>query len=571
MIVTPYPTIVSLINNIRPDQPFQFYTLPYHLKVIKTLLLIVLVFFCSLIYCIKKKKIIINKIQNIIVEFKRLQINLLQSIRNFIKTEDTFHIILLAIMLSIGLLIRVFYINRPVFHDEAKTFYSFISSSWIDAISNYYVPNNHVFHSICARIFYLLFGNEEWVFRMPVFLSGIFTSAFIYIFARIYYNKHIALILSAVNTNAIPLVSYSVNARGYMMGTLFFLFLLILIKLLREKESVILWFLFIMIATLSVWTVPTMIMALIFLFTWYILNSNKSQLSTDLIRLLLVGLVCIITFFIVYSPVILRSTIYSLISNEYVQSQTLTEIVQKIPNYVNQLGIFFSSGYSGIIHLLLVLILFILGMYYHLMNKDYKKIIYSIILLLFVVLFILRTLPYARTFLFIYPLIWGIIVSGIYMMTSFISNYLKININKSVFFVSIVLFMYSSVNCIIHEGIIKDSIDQTCPQAEEIITQIKRELGPNDIIETSSPLAGPIRYYLIKSGINQTQFYWHSNNKSKNLLSEPNNIYVITRDKSNSLESFGYTAEESIGRYTPPKLWKRYMDGVNVFVITKSL
>ena len=131
--------------------------------------------------------------------------------------------------------------------------------------------------------------------------------------------------------------------------------------------------------------------------------------------------------------------------------------------------------------------------------------------------------------------------------------------------------MYSSVNCIIHEGIIKESVDQTCPQAEKIITQIKKELGPNDIIETSSPLAGPIRYYLIKSGINQTQFYWHSNNKSKNLLSEPNNIYVIPRDKKNSLKSFGYTSEESIGRYTPPKLWKRYMDGVNVYVITKSL
>ena len=49
----------------------------------------------------------------------------------------------------------------------------------------------------------------------------------------------------------------------------------------------------------------------------------------------------------------------------------------------------------------------------------------------------------------------------------------------------------------------EQSKDQICPQAEEIIAEIKKEFGPNDIIETSTPLAGPIRYYLIKSGIDQ--------------------------------------------------------------------
>jgi len=571
IITTPFPIIVSLINNIRPDQPFQFYSPQYHSSVVKISLIIILGLTCVLLYFFNKKKIIINKINDIIIEYKRVQIRLLQSINNFFKTENTFHIILLLIMFIVGFLIRVFYINRPVFHDEAKTFYSFISSSWLDAISNYYVPNNHVFHSICARFFYVLLGNEEWVFRIPVFISGVLCSLLIYIFALYYYNKHIALLLTAMNINALPLVFYSVNARGYIIITLCFLCLLVLIKMIRNKESVILWFLFVLIATVGVWTVPTMVISVILLFIWYLLNSNILNFTSDVKTISIIGLICIVSSFIVYSPIILRCTIGALISNQYVQSQTLSSIVLQLPNYIHELWLFVSSGYSTSIELCMILFLLILGIYYHLVDKNHRKIIYSTILLFIVVLFVMRKLPYARTLLFLYPVIWSVIVAGLYMVISTVSHYLKININKSVNFLSMFLFIYSSVNCLADDGIIEQSKDQTCQRAEEIIADIKKEFGPNDIIETSSPLAGPIRYYLIKSGIDQAQFYWYSNNKSMNLLSEPDKIYVITRDKRNSLESFGYTTESSIEKYAPPKLWKKYMDGVNIYIVTKSI
>ena len=570
LLLAPYENILSQLNKLRPESPFQFFTQEYHSIVNKVIGILTFCFLFMSILLIKRKQQCLNLVCKIYDEMFYYHLRLKEKTSLFFKTNSNLYIGSLFVFILLGICLRIFYIDRPVFHDEAKTFYSFISSSWMDAISNYYIPNNHVFHSICARIFYLLFGNEEWVFRIPVLLSGIFTVAFIYFYARQYYNKHISLILSAVITNSIPLVFYSVNARGYIMGTLFFLCLSILIKSIRDKESIILWFLFILITTLSVWTVPTMIMSVIFLFIWYILNSNTSQLLYDIIKLSLIGLVCIASSFIVYSPVILRSSIHSIFSNQYVQSQTLSEIVQKFPNYIYELWLFVTSGYSNTIQLYMVLFFLILGIYYHLVDKNHRKIIYSTILLFIVVLFIMRKLPYTRTLLFMYPVIWGVIVSGIYMMISTISNYLKININKSVYIVSMFLLIYSSLNCLTYEGIIEQSKDQTCPQAEEIITEIKMELGPNDIIETSTPLAGPIRYYLIKNGINQNQFYWYSSNKSKENLLNYNTIYVITRGSRNSLASFGYTEMSSIEKHDPPILWKKYEDGVNVYIITKS-
>ena len=51
--------------------------------------------------------------------------------------------------------------------------------------THYYNLNEitDVFHSICARLFYVLIGNEEWVFRIPVFISGVLCSLLIHIFA----------------------------------------------------------------------------------------------------------------------------------------------------------------------------------------------------------------------------------------------------------------------------------------------------------------------------------------------------------------------------------------------------
>tara|TARA_Y100000588_G_C13851360_1_gene752098 strand:+ start:106 stop:480 length:375 start_codon:yes stop_codon:yes gene_type:complete len=120
-------------------------------------------------------------------------------------------------------------------------------------------------------------------------------------------------------------------------------------------------------------------------------------------------------------------------------------------------------------------------------------------------------------------------------------------------------------------GIIENYRVLTCPQAEKIIIDIKKSLRPNDIIETSTPLAGPIRYYILKNKIDEKQFYWHSWGKDKSSLLNYDNIYVITREDRNSLKSFGYTTKSSIEGYTPPEIWKEYDDTVKLYVIRRFL
>ena len=567
ILFTPYEHILIQLNKLRPEYPFQFYTQDYHIFVNKVIGVLTFCFFSMGIFLITRKQQYLNLIERLAYEIYYYKSILRKNIGLFFKSNSITYISILFLMIFSGICIRILYIDRPVFHDEAKTFYAFISKSWLDTVSNYYVPNNHIFHSICARIFFVVFGNEEWVFRIPVFISGVFCSIIIYIYSYKFFNKQIALILLALTVNATPLVFYSVNARGYILVTMFFLCLLVLVKLLREKESIILWILFIILATIGIWTIPTMIMSVIFLFLWYILSSSKSQLWVDLFRLLIIGICLMITSLTVYAPVIMRSSISFITSNQYVQSYSYSNIISEIPKYIYELWIFITSGYSHEIQFVIFL-LFLMGTYYLLIKKEHRAVIFSIILMFVIILLVMRKMPYDRTLLFIYPIFWTLIASGIYFLTSFLVQYFRMNKNNSVYFVSLTLFIYSSSMCLKHKGIVENSIDQTCPQAEEIISDIKKELESNDMIETSTPLAGPIRYYLIKDGIDEKQFHWHSSGSDKVSLLDSNKIFVITRKTRNTLESFEYSQQSSLNGYSKPELWKKYND-VTVYVINR--
>ena len=148
-------------------------------------------------------------------------------------------------------------------------------------------------------------------------------------------------------------------------------------------------------------------------------------------------------------------------------------------------------------------------------------------------------------------------------------NLYVLELFPSINLVSIFLFILSTMVCLKQNGIIGDLRDQTCFQAEKIIFDIKKSLSPNDMIETSTPLAGPFRYYLLKNNIDEKQFHWHNQGKDKDPLKDHDKIFIITRSGRNNLESFGYTLNSSLEGYAPPEIWKEYNNTVKIFVMVR--
>ena len=567
----PFENLLIYLNHFRPDKPYQFFTSKHHFyfRIFLALISFSIILLISLLQTKTKQYLELVKTlkKEILLLIDKTKAKTIQVLR----TEDRPYLYLLFFVLSIGIITRLFYLDRPVFHDEAKTIYSFVSKSWVDTISNYYVPNNHVFHSVLSRICYLVFGNEEWVFRLPVFFSGCCTLVLCYLYARSFFNKHIAIILLALITNGIPLVSYSVNARGYILITVCFLLLLLVIKeLSKDKGNTVLYIFFVLVSSIGLWTAPVMAMSLFFVFYWFLLDGGRQKLFYRLKRSFVALLFIGSTTFLLYSPIIVRCGINALTSNPYVKEQTFKTILEKLPSYLLLYWNFLTAGYSPSIKYVLVC-LFVLGVLYHASSKHSRNLFFSLILSAFSIFFILKRLPFDRTILFVYPLFWSFNATGAYYILKFISKKTGQGIKTLCFYFSVIAFFYSSILCIKNKGIIKSYQNQTCVEAEIIVEDIQKHLKKGNKIETSTPLAGPIRYYLLKKDLDEEILHWHHKGKDKGPLLNSNKVYIITRNGRNSLSSYGYNDSFSVIGFSKPKLWRQYQNTVEVYVIEKLL
>ena len=271
-----------------------------------------------------------------------------------------------------------------------------------------------------------------------------------------------------------------------------------------------------------------------------------------------------------YSPIILRSGIGALISNKYVAKQNLETIIDKLFYHLHQYWGFFTSGYSDNIKTFLFFLFFI-GIVNHVFNKNTRNLFFSFVFTALTIFFVLKRLPFDRTLLFIYPIFWTYIASGVFSTIKFISEKVNYSINSFSYIGAIIVFLFTTSICLYNKGIVETYKDQTCVEAEKIITEIKRVLTTNDKIETSTPLAGPLRYYLLKNNISEETLHWHSKGKDKSNLLESNRTFIITRNGRNNLESFGYNQTQSIPGFSKPKLWKKYKNTVTVYIIEKYL
>ena len=123
----PYEAILSYINSFRPEKPYQFFTEEYssYFKIVVKLFIPLIIVF--IIFLSFKKKSCISLIESLLKEIRYYSFRLWENTRSFFQAENKVHITIFFSMLLSGVFIRLMYINRSVFHDEAKTFYNFIS------------------------------------------------------------------------------------------------------------------------------------------------------------------------------------------------------------------------------------------------------------------------------------------------------------------------------------------------------------------------------------------------------------------------------------------------------------
>jgi hypothetical protein len=240
--------------------------------------------------------------------------------------ERRFTLLAIAGIMAAAVLVRCLFLTLPMRHDEAYTVVVFSWRPWLGVISDYHLPNNHIFHSILVKIASTILGTASWAVRFPAFLSGVLCVPVGYVVARQMYGRASAL-LSAGLIAALPmLIDYSANARGYTLYMLFSLLLFGLAIYLSKHNNLAGWLSFVLFSVLGFYTVPFMVYpfgaACFWLLISAVLGEARSAYGSllNFVKYLVVGgLVTAAIVVLLYSPIALIGTgLNSLIGNSFI-------------------------------------------------------------------------------------------------------------------------------------------------------------------------------------------------------------------------------------------------------------
>ena len=112
--------------------------------------------------------------------------------------SNTSEVVALSALVVAGAVLRWVLIESPIRYDEAHTFLRWARRSWLDVISDYRQPNNHVFHTIWVHLSYKLFGSGLAALRAPAFLAGILTIPACFALARRVFDGRAAIVAAAL-------------------------------------------------------------------------------------------------------------------------------------------------------------------------------------------------------------------------------------------------------------------------------------------------------------------------------------------------------------------------------------
>jgi 4-amino-4-deoxy-L-arabinose transferase-like glycosyltransferase len=233
----------------------------------------------------------------------------------------------LAAIVLAGAAVRAVALFRPMEYDEAYTVVAFATQSLWGVLSDYSLPNNHVFHTLWVHFSWELFGLHTWSVRLPAFLAGVLLIAAVYGLARSLYGRSSAILAAGLVAAAPLMIGYSTNARGYSILGLVTVLVFWIGNYLKTHANTAAWAGLSLLAALGFFTVPIMLYPFGILFTWLGLSFLTGELrhTYSFGRIVkysgISGCLTGILTVLLYTPVLLGSGLHALTGNVFIQAE----------------------------------------------------------------------------------------------------------------------------------------------------------------------------------------------------------------------------------------------------------
>ncbi len=231
----------------------------------------------------------------------------------------------LCVITLAGIVVRAMQLSAPLMHDEAYSMAIWGRGSLLFAVSDYHLPNNHVFHSVLVNLIYHHLGKSSAWLRMPVFLSGCILIPAIFMLGKAFYNERVGLTAAGFTAFAPFLIFYSYNARGYEMLTMLSVVTVTLVLYLKRHNNIFGWFLLILLSGLNFFTLPIALYPFGGICVWLLLNvifhdpARTAYTRGRLFKYLITMGLCVSALSILlYVPLLHYSGVESFFGNQYI-------------------------------------------------------------------------------------------------------------------------------------------------------------------------------------------------------------------------------------------------------------
>ncbi len=308
-------------------------------------------------------------------------------------------------------------LSQPMRYDEAYTFLQYSSHPFYAALSFYNAPNNHLFHTLLVRLSYLLFGNQPWAFRLPVFIAGLGLVPATYFAARSLYGNAAALLAAGLVASSSVLIEYSTNARGYVIVVLVFISLIPLSAYVLRNRNWAAWVLLATLTTIGFYTIPIMLYPFGGLVLWLSLSAASGDAKPDARSVVIglcvaIGLAILLTLEL-YCPVLAVSGPMSVIANKWVVASPFHVFVRALPVSLASTWRDWNRDMPTLVTIALAAGFAVSLLWHQRCSKFRASLPIALLLWIAPLVLIQRVVPFERVWLFALPLYFAASAAGL--------------------------------------------------------------------------------------------------------------------------------------------------------------
>jgi hypothetical protein len=315
---------------------------------------------------------------------------------------------LLVIML-LAVAFRLEYIYSPLHHDEAYTYVAFARSLFA-AVTDYHLPNNHIFHSILVYLSTQLFGIQPWAVRLPAFIAGVLLVPAVYWLAKRLYDRWTGLGAALLVAWLPVLINYSTNARGYTLVALFTLLTLTLAGIVLQQKNLFAWMLISLFSALGLYTVPVMLFPFGILFAWLFIQNQVAgpgpyRSKLDFLRYwVAAGFGAAVLAMVLYTPILIFTGPEKVFANGFVAPLPWADLLETLSHRFAETWVEWTSGVPPLIVILLVAGWILSLVFHRRLSHDRFPLQVAALLWIVALIIIQRPNAWGKVWLFLLPL-----------------------------------------------------------------------------------------------------------------------------------------------------------------------